>query len=61
MKLNNRKSALSSISIGLIGISAYQIILRVSPTAALGNDLLHGIWFGVCFGLEIVGIILLNK
>ncbi|GGC65767.1 hypothetical protein GCM10011396_10980 [Undibacterium terreum] len=61
MRSDIRKTALGVMSTGLIGLCAYQIILRVNHPAALDSDLVHGIWVGVCLGLELIGVALLKK
>lgn len=46
---------------GLIGMASYEISLRFFHSASLGGDFIHGAWFGVSIGLEIIGLILLVK
>lgn len=61
MKSNVQRRALAPIVIGLLGMGAYQIILHLEHPLVMENDLLHGIWFGICFGLEVTGIYHLSK
>lgn len=49
------------ISIGTMGIAGYQLILRIFHPPIMAHDLFHGIWFGICLGLEILGLIYLRK
>ena len=49
------------VAIGLLGIISYQIIVRLAHPAFMENDLIHGIWFGVFLGIEILGLYLLRK
>ena len=46
---------------GLLAMSAYQIMLYVPHPAMFDNDLVHGLWLGVSFGLELLGLYLLAK
>lgn len=46
---------------GLLAMSAYQIMLHVPHPAMFDNDLVHGLWLGVSFGLELLGLYLLAK
>lgn len=61
MRSNAKLRALAHIVIGLIGIAAYQIIVHFKHPVIMDNDLFHGMWFGICFGLEITGLYLLSK
>jgi hypothetical protein len=61
MKANTRRRALAQVAIGLIGMGAYQMLLHLGRPVVIENDFLHGIWFGVCLGLEITGLYLLFK
>lgn len=61
MKRNTRISALAMIVIGLLGLAAYQVFLHMPHPKNIETDFVHGIWFGVCFGLEILGAYLLSK
>ncbi|WP_308921662.1 hypothetical protein [Janthinobacterium sp. J1-1] len=42
-------------------MSAYQIMLHVQHPALIDSDLVHGLWLGACFGLELLGLYLLAK
>ena len=46
---------------GLLGMSTYQIMLHVRHPALIDNALVHGLWLGACFGLELLGLYLLAK
>jgi hypothetical protein len=61
MRNNAQRHALIPIAIGLIGMASYQIIVRLSHPAIMEKDLFHGLWFGICLGLEIVGVYQLSK
>lgn len=61
MKNNSGLRALSPIVIGLFGMAAYPILMHLKHPVITENDFFHGIWFGVCLGLEIIGIHLLVK
>jgi len=61
MKNNAQRRALALIAVGLVGIGAYQMILRLSHPTMMENDFFHGLWFGVCIGLEITGLYILTK
>ena len=61
MKNNPKRSALVPIVLGLVGMAAYQIILHFDHPIIMNEDLFHGIWFGICFGLEITGLYLISK
>lgn len=49
------------VSIGLLGMSLYWVVLRVAHPAILSNDFVRGLWFGLCLGLEILGVYRLGK
>lgn len=49
------------IAIGLLGIAGYQIVLRLLHPPILSNDFVHGIWLGLCIGLECLGLLFLRK
>ncbi|MGH9440970.1 MAG: hypothetical protein ACRD16_01720 [Thermoanaerobaculia bacterium] len=49
------------VSVGLLGITLVPFVLRVSHSALLSNDFVRGLWYGLCLGLEIVGIYRLGK
>jgi hypothetical protein len=61
MSSNAKLRAIAPIVIGLIGMAAYQIIFRLNHPAIMETDLFRGLWFGICIGLEIVGVYLLAK
>ncbi len=49
------------IAAGLFGIAGYEMALRVLSSSFLSLDFVHGLWFGLCIGLEILGLVLLDK
>jgi hypothetical protein len=49
------------IAAGLLGITLYAVVVRVSHPAVLANDFLQGAWYGACLGLELLGLYLLRK
>ncbi|MES2350510.1 MAG: hypothetical protein V4641_23315 [Pseudomonadota bacterium] len=57
MQVFNKKIGLCILIIGLMGICSYPA-LHVKFPLALG-DAGHGIWIGICLGLEVLGLILL--
>ncbi len=61
MTLNRFSISYLLISTGLFGIALYFLTSYFSLPVTLNNDLLRGVWFGVCIGLEICGLILLGK
>ena len=61
MNRNSQLRSFAPIAVGLIGMGAYQVISHVYHPAIMQNDLFHGIWFGVCLGLEIIGIYKLSR
>jgi len=48
------------ISIGLLGIASYSILTRFWHAAILSDDLVRGFWYGLCLGLEILGVLRLR-
>ena len=60
MASTNKKQFLL-IAAGLIGIACYEISIRLFGNHFLTSDFFHGSWFGVCIGLEILGLLLLRK
>lgn len=61
MILNRTPNPFVLVAVGLLGLSAYAVILRLPHPALLSNDLIRGIWYGFCIGLEILGLILLRR
>jgi len=49
------------VSVGLLGLSGYEIVLRLAHPPLLANDFIHGLWVGACIGLEVLGVIRLSK
>jgi hypothetical protein len=61
MKSNAQRRAIFLIVIGLLGMGAYQMILHLNHPVFMASDFIHGLWFGVSLGLEILGLSLLYK
>lgn len=61
MKNSSAFRELLPIAIGLLGMGAYQIALRLPHPGMLESDLVHGLWFGICLGLELTGLYFLVK
>jgi hypothetical protein len=53
--------ALVLIAIGLIGMAGYQVLLHLKHPLFMGSDFVHGLWFGVFLGVELIGLYLLSK
>jgi TRAP-type C4-dicarboxylate transport system permease small subunit len=49
------------VAIGLLGIAGYSIVARLWHPAILSDDLVRGLWYGICLGLEILGVVRLRK
>ena len=49
------------VAIGLLGIAGYEMALRLLHLSFLANDFIHGLWLGVCIGLEILGLFVLGR
>ena len=54
-------NGLIPVSVGLLGLSGYEIILQLAHLPLLANDFVHGLWVGACIGVEILGVIILSK
>ena len=61
MKSNAQFREFAPIVIGLLGMGAYQMVLHVSHPVMIESDLVHGMWFGICLGLELIGLYFLFK
>ena len=61
MILNRNPRPHVLVALGLLGIAAYQLALRLFHLEIMENDFIHGAWFGICLGLEILGLIILRK
>ncbi|AHG92839.1 hypothetical protein J421_5304 (plasmid) [Gemmatirosa kalamazoonensis] len=46
---------------GLLGAALYPVAARAGLPAALAGDAAHGVWLGVCLGLEVLGLVTLRK
>lgn len=49
------------VAIGLLGIAGYSTVERLWHPAILSHDLVRGLWYGLCLGVEILGVIRLRK
>jgi hypothetical protein len=49
------------VAIGLLGIAGYEMTLRLFHLSFLANDFTHGLWLGVCIGLEILGLFVVGR
>lgn len=56
MKSKTKFRAYAPIIIGLLGMSAYHILLRFKHPEMMERDVFAGVWFGVCIGLELTGV-----
>jgi hypothetical protein len=61
MKSNAQRRAIFFIVIGLLGIGAYPMMLHLKHPLFIASDFIHGLWFGVFLGLELIGLSLLYK
>ena len=61
MTVSKRFRASTLIALGLIGMAVYPIVVRGAHPSFLNGDAAHGAWFGVCLGLEIVGLWMLRS
>jgi hypothetical protein len=61
MVLKSRPRSILLVCIGLFGMSLYWLVLRVAHPAILSNDFVRGVWYGLCLGLEILGVYRLGK
>lgn len=61
MKSNAQLREFALIVIGLLGMGAYQVAFHVPHPVMIEGDLLHGLWFGICLGLELTGLYFLAK
>lgn len=60
-KKHTKLAGIALVFCGLLALSAYQIMLHVQHPAMFDNDLVHGLWLGASFGLELLGLYLLAK
>lgn len=60
-KKHTKLPAMVLVFCGLLAMSAYQIMLYVPHPAMFDNDLVHGLWLGASFGLELLGLYLLAR
>ncbi len=61
MKSSSHPRELVPIVVGLAGMGAYQLALHIPHPALIEDDLVHGMWFGICLGIELVGLYFLLK
>jgi hypothetical protein len=61
MKSSSKGREFVPIVVGLAGMGAYPVALHVPHPAMIEGDLVHGIWFGICLGIELIGLYFLLK
>lgn len=61
MKSSARFREFAPVVIGLLGMGAYQIVLHVAHPVMIESDLVHGMGFGICLGMELTGLYSLSK
>jgi hypothetical protein len=61
MILSRRPRPYVLIAAGLLGMGLYAVAMRFPHPAILSNDFVQGAWYGVCVGVEILGLYLLRK
>ncbi len=49
------------IAAGLLGMSLYAVATRFPHSAILSNDFIQGTWYGICLGVETLGLYLLRE
>jgi hypothetical protein len=49
------------IAAGVLGIAAYAVAMRLFHPGWMASDLIHGLWYGVCLGIEILGLVMIRK
>lgn len=49
------------VAIGLLGVVGYQWALHRFPSSLLADDWIHGLWFGICIGVELLGVYLVDR
>jgi hypothetical protein len=59
--IRNRTNALRFVAAGLFGFALYGVVTHLMAPAALRSDFVHGVWIGICVGLEVVGLAFLIK
>jgi hypothetical protein len=59
--LNRQPRPYVLVAAGLLGIGLYAVAIRFWHPAILSNDLVQGVWYGLCVGVEILGLYLLRK
>ena len=52
-----RLFGLLAVMFGLLGASSYEIVRRVVHSQFLDRDFVHGIWVGICIGIQIFGLV----
>lgn len=45
----------------MAGMGAYQLSLHVPHPPMIESELVHGIWFGICLGMELIGLYFIVK
>jgi hypothetical protein len=49
------------IAAGILGMGLYAVATRLPHPAILSNDFIQGTWYGLCLGIEILGLYLLRR
>ena len=49
------------VALGLFGMSTASLLPHLAQSSLVLNDVVRGVWYGLCIGLEMVGLILLHK
>lgn len=61
MKSSSPPREFVPIVVALAGMGAYRMALHGPHPTVIERDLVHGIWFGICLGIELVGLYFLFK
>jgi hypothetical protein len=59
--INVSRRPFAPIATGLFGLAFYMVATRPGLPTALHGDAVHGMWVGMCLGLEVMGLVLLRK
>lgn len=61
MRNGHKSRSLGLVAAGLFGMALYNIAVLVGGPALLARDSVHGMWIGLCIGLELVGLMALAR
>lgn len=61
MSLKNKNRAIILVALGLLGMALNVIVIRYTTSSLLSNDVVIGLWFGVCIGLQVLGLYFMVK